>query len=155
MQKRTYETLTGLDIRPAKAYTEELTSQQEIEDSHPQLQYLRSSVNLAEASVKQSENSAKGNPTITIGSRRERGHRFQNSISSVGIQLSIPFGGGSFVSAQSSSARRAKVDAEVSFQNSFIQLNAALHEVEHDLFIVGEEEPLRQSQMDLSRQLET
>lgn len=150
--ERTYETLTGLDIRPAKAYSEELTSQEELEDSHPQLQYLRSSVNLAEASVKQSENSAKGNPTITIGSRRERGDRFQNSISSVGIQLSIPFGGGSFVSAQSSSARRAKVDAEVSFQNSFIQLNAALHEVEHDLFIVGEEEPLRQSQMDLSRQ---
>lgn len=150
--ERTYETLTGLDIRPAKAYSEVLTSRQEIENSHPQLQYLRSSVNLADANVRQSENSAKGNPTITIGSRRERADRFQSSLSSIGIQLSIPFGGGSFVSAQSSSARRAKVDAEVSFQNSFIQLNAALHEVEHDLFIVGEEEPLRQSQMDLSRQ---
>ncbi len=150
--ERIYETLTGLDIRPAKAYSEVLTSREEIENSHPQLQYLRSSINLADANVQQSENSAKGNPTITIGTRRERGDRFQNSISSVGIQLSIPFGGGSFVSAQSSSARRAKVDAEVSFQNSFIQLNTALHEVEHDLFIVGEEEPLRRSQMDLSRQ---
>jgi len=150
--ERTYEFLTALTMRPAKAYSEELTSQEEIENSHPQLQYLRSSVNLADANVKQSENTARGNPTITIGSRRERGDRFQNSISSVGIQLSIPFGGASFVSAQSSSARRAKVDAEVSFQNSFIQLNAALHEVEHSLFIVAEEEPLRRSQMDLSSQ---
>ncbi len=150
--ERTYEFLTGLTMRPAKAYSEELTSQEEIGNSHPQLQFLRSSVNLAEANVKQSENTARGNPTITIGSRRERGDRFQNSISSVGIQLSIPFGGGSFVSAQSSSARRAKVDAEVSYQNSFLQLNAALHEVEHSLFIVAEEEPLRRSQMDLSSQ---
>jgi len=147
-----YIALTGLNSRPASAHRESLADQDEITPQHPHLLYLRSGVNLAAATVEQSENSAKGNPTLTFGSRRERGDRFQDYLSSVGIQLSIPFGGNSFVSSQTSAARRARVNAEVDYQNTFIQLQQALHEVEHDLFVLEEEEPLRQAQADLSRQ---
>lgn len=150
--ERAYTVLTGLTVRPERRHSERLTDREEIEPSHPQLQYLRSAVDLADSTIAQTENVAKGNPTVTIGSRRERPDRFQPTIDSVGVQLSIPFGGGKYVSAQTSSARRAKVDAEVAWQNAYIQLGQALHEVEHDLFILDQEEPLRRSQSEISRE---
>jgi outer membrane protein, heavy metal efflux system len=150
--ERTYSVLTGLNVRPLQAHSETLIDQEEITEDHPQLRYLRSSVNLAGANIQQSENAARGNPTLTIGTRTEKADRFQDSLSSIGVQLSIPFGGGSFVSAQTSSARRSKVNAEVSYQNAYIVLNQELHEVEHDLFVLGQQEPLRRAQSDLSRQ---
>jgi len=150
--ERAYFLYTGLGLHPAATHTEAQSPREEIGSDHPRLLYLRSSVDLALANVRQSENAAKGNPTLTIGSRRERGDQYQNYISSVGIQLSIPFGGGSYVSAQTSSARRARVDAEVEYQNALRRLNQGLHEVEHDLFILNQEEPLRRTQADLSRQ---
>lgn len=150
--ERAYSVITRLDVRPVTAHTETLTSQEDIENSHPRLQYLRSGVDLALANVRQSENNARGNPTLTIGTRREQPDRFTTPVSSIGIQLSIPFGGGSYVSAQTSSARRARVDAEVDYLNTYNQLNQALHEVEHDLFISAQEEPLRRTQAELNRE---
>ncbi len=150
--ERTYTIITGLRERPAMTLTESLTNEEDIQETHPWLQYLRSNVDLAGALVKQSEHSARGNPTLTLGTRQERPDRFQDSISSVALQLSIPFGGKNFVSSRSSSARRDKVDAEVAWQNAWIELNRQLHEVEHDLFILDQEEPLRRTQAELSRE---
>jgi cobalt-zinc-cadmium efflux system outer membrane protein len=150
--ERTYTIITGLLERPAVTLTESLTNEEDIQETHPWLQYLRSNVDLAGALVKQSEHSARGNPTLTLGTRQERPDRFQDSISSVALQLSIPFGGKNFVSSRSSSARRDKVDAEVAWQNAWIELNRQLHEVEHDLFIMDQEEPLRRTQAELSRE---
>jgi cobalt-zinc-cadmium efflux system outer membrane protein len=150
--ERTYTIITGLLERPAMTLTESLTNEEDIQETHPWLQYLRSNVDLAGALVKQSEHSARGNPTLTLGTRQERPDRFQDSISSVALQLSIPFGGKNFVSSRSSSARRDKVDAEVAWQNAWIELNRQLHEVEHDLFIMDQEEPLRRTQAELSRE---
>jgi cobalt-zinc-cadmium efflux system outer membrane protein len=150
--ERAYAVITRLDVRPVTAHTETLTSQEDIDDTHPRLQYLRSGVDLALANVRQSENSVKGNPTLTIGTRREQPDRSTAPVSSLGIQLSIPFGGGSYVSAQTSAARRARVDAEVEYLNTYTQLNQALHEVEHDLFISEQEEPLRRTQAELNRE---
>ena len=150
--ERAYVVITRLDVRPVTVHTETLTSQEDIDDTHPRLQYLRSGVDLALANVRQSENSVKGNPTLTIGTRREQPDRSTAPVSSFGIQLSIPFGGGSYVSAQTSAARRARVDAEVEYLNTYTQLNQALHEVEHDLFISEQEEPLRRTQAELNRE---
>ena len=150
--ERAYSVLTGLHMRPEQAYTETRTSQEDIEPDHPYLVFLRSGVDLAEANIRQSENIARGNPTLTLGANKQRGTRADQSIDSIELQMSIPIGGGRYVSAQSSSARRAKVDAEVVWQNAYIQLNQALHEVEHDLFVLSQEEPLRRSQMEISRE---
>jgi len=150
--ERAYQVITRLDVRPAQPHIETLTPQEDISVEHPRLRYLRSSIDLALANVRQNENSAKGNPTLMIGTRREQPDRFTTPLTSVGIQLNIPFGGGSYVSAQTSAARRAHVDAEVEYQNTYTQLNQALHEVEHDLYILGEEEPLRRTQAELNRE---
>ncbi len=150
--ERSYVVITGLQERPAVTLTETRVNEEDIQETHPWLQYQRSSVDLADSLVRQSEHNAKGNPTLTLGSRQERPDRFQQSISSVSLQLSIPFGGKNFVSSRSSSARRDKVDAEVAWQNAWIELNRQLHEVEHDLYILDQEEPLRRTQAELSRE---
>jgi cobalt-zinc-cadmium efflux system outer membrane protein len=150
--ERLYNTLTGLEIRPDRPYQEAQIADKDIDGKHPGLHYLHTAIDLADSNIKQNERVAMGNPQLTVGSRRERADQFQNYISSIGISLSIPFGGKSFVSAQTSSARRAKVDAEVLYQNSYLALNQALHEVEHELFLLQQAEPLRQAQFDLSQQ---
>ena len=150
--ERGYRIITDLDVRPARPHTETLVAEDDLTADHPRLRYLRSGIDLALANVRQSENTAKGNPTLTIGTRREQPDRFTAPVSSIGIQLSIPFGGGSYVSSQTSAARRARVDAEVSYQNTYNELIQALHEVEHELLTLEQEEPLRRTQAELSRE---
>lgn len=150
--ERAYAVVSGLQTRPALALAETRTPQEDIDADHPWLQYLRSNVEVADALIRQTEHNTRGNPTLTLGSRQERPDRFQTSISSVAIQFSMPFGGKNYVSSRTSNARRDKVDAEVAWQNARIQLNQSLHEVEHDLFILDQEEPLRRAQAQMSRQ---
>ncbi|MEX2367627.1 MAG: TolC family protein [Pseudohongiellaceae bacterium] len=147
-----YSTLTGLGARPADLYQETLSELDEITSEHPQLQYLQSEVELKDASIHQSEISTLGNPSVTIGTRRERGDRFQTHSDSIGISVSIPFGASSYVSSRVSAARREKVDAEVLYYNSHRKLSKDLHEVEHDLYLNEQALVLSQEQATLAEQ---
>lgn len=141
-----YGLLTGLTQRPAAAHTEQQANAQEIDNTHPLLQYLQSEVDVAAAAIKQSEIAAKGNPQLGIGSRRERGDGTIPYTDTINISLTIPIGGKSWVSAQTSSARRQKVDAEVRYLNTQRTLQQALHEVEHELFLADQALPLAEQQ---------
>lgn len=141
-----YGILTGLGQRPASAHVEQQAAPGEIETVHPLLQYLQSEVDVAAAGIKQSEIAARGNPQLGLGSRRERGDGSIPFTDTVNISLTIPFGGKSRVSAQTSAARRQKVDAEVLYLNTQRSLQQALHEVEHELFLADQALPLAQQQ---------
>ncbi len=140
--ERSYTVLTGLQVRPASPHRESRTADIGITAAHPLLRYLQTEVDLAEANIQQSTTTAKGNPLLTVGSRRERSDRFQPYTDSVGVSLTVPFGGKALVASRSSSARRDKVDAEVEYLNTQRNLDMALHEVEHELFITSEMLPL-------------
>jgi len=150
-----YGLLSGLAQRPAAAHTEQQANAQEIASTHPLLQYLQSEVDVATAGIKQSEIAAKGNPQLGLGSRRERGDGTIPYTDTINISLTIPFGGKSWVSAQTSSARRQKVDAEVLYLNTERRLQQALHEVEHELFLADQALPLAEQQAALGRARQT
>jgi len=141
-----YRLLTGLEVRPAAPLVEAQIATEEIAETHPLLQYLQSDIAIATASIKQSEIAARGNPQLGLGSRRERGDGSLPYTDTVNISLTIPFGGKSYVSAQSSAARRGKVDAEVQYLSTWRALQQALHEVEHELFLASQALPLAEQQ---------
>lgn len=150
--EREYEVLTGLQGRPDYWYQEELSAQEEITAAHPQLQYLLDDVDLAEANIRQAESNVKGNPVLSLGGKRERSEVLQSYNDSFGIAISIPFGGKSLVSSRTSTARREKIEAEVLYKNTFRSLTQALHEVEHELFIISESLILTTQQSDLEQE---
>jgi cobalt-zinc-cadmium efflux system outer membrane protein len=148
--EREYNVYTGLDTRPETGHREELSSLEEPVANHPLLLFMNSQVSLADAGIKQSEISAKGNPQLTIGTRRERPDQFQPYIDSVGITLNIPIGGKSIVAARTSAARLQKTDAEVELLNARRLLERDIHEAEHGLFVTRESLPLSQQRFELA-----
>ena len=149
--ERTYAVLTGLTAAPASPHTETLVMSEEVPQDHPLLQYLQTSIDLQDANVRKAETTAKGNPTLTLGSRRQKANSFSDYENALAISISIPFGGKSFVGVAGSTARRAKVDAEVQYFTTLRDLNAQLHEVEHQLFTLDQALPLSEEQAALSR----
>lgn len=145
-----YRLTTGLDVKPATALMEVQTTTSEISASHPLLQYLQSDVDVAAGSVRQSEIAALGNPQLTIGTRRQRGDRFQPTIDSLSIGVSVPFGGRSFVSSRTSAARLQQVEAETQYHSTHRQLQLALHEAEHELSVTRTALPLAERQASLA-----
>jgi cobalt-zinc-cadmium efflux system outer membrane protein len=150
--EREYNIYTGLDTRPETGHREELTTLEEPVENHPLLLLMASQVSVADAGIRQSEISAKGNPQLTIGTRRERPDQFQPYINSVGITLNIPIGGKSIVAARTSSARMQKTDAEVDLLNARRLLERDIHEAEHGLFVTRESLPLSRQRYALATQ---
>ena len=150
-----YRLLTGLRERPAAMHVEEqspMTDIVAVEQSHALLRYLHSEIELASATIEQSRIAAKGSPQFSIGSRRERGDRFTPYTDSLNFSLQVPIGGKSHVNANTSAARRAKVDAEVNYFATRRELERALHDAEHALHTVEQSLPLAEQQTDLASQ---
>lgn len=150
--ERNYATLTGLHVRPANTLSESRAPVEEVGPEHPLLRFLRCNINLASAEITRAEVEARGSPTLSFGSRRQRADDFTENDNALALSISIPLGGQAHVDAATSPARRARVDAEVQFQNTQRALNLQLHEVEHELFTLSESLPLGEEQARLARQ---
>jgi cobalt-zinc-cadmium efflux system outer membrane protein len=150
--ERNYVTLTGLQQRPAAAHREVLADLEEIPDTHPWLGYLRSELGVASSNLRQSEVAAKGSPQLTVGTRRERGDAMSLYNDSVALSFSLPIGGKSHVSAQTSAARMEQADAEVQLHAARRELQRLLHEAGHALHVTRESLPLLQQQAELGEQ---
>lgn len=149
--ERMYTTLTGLNQRPPQIPVERATGIDEIPLDHPLLQYLQASVEVKKALVNQARQEAKGNPSLSLGMRRQRGDGLEDYRDSLVAGISIPFGGGAYVSAQSSDVNRTKVDAEVDYHIAYRQLQQQLHEFKHELAITVKSIILSQKQVTLSK----
>lgn len=150
--ERNYAVLTGLTTIPANPHTEELQATEEIDANHPQLALLKAEVDLRVANVKTEEASARGNPSVFVGSRRQKDGPNTDYHNAFAVSVSIPFGGKTFVSAATSAARRGQVDAEVRYLSAQRDLATQLHEVEHQLFTLEQELPMGKEQAELSQQ---
>ncbi len=148
-----YRMTTGLLEVPTTVPAEAQSTATDIAATHPLLQFLQSDIDVAADQVRQSEISAKGNPQLTLGTRRERGNQFSPQIDTISLQLQVPFGGKNIVASRTSSARLAHVDAEVALRAGRRQLDLALHEAEHELDVTREALPLatQQAALDTER----
>jgi outer membrane protein TolC len=153
--EREYAVLTGLTQRPAKPHRETLSPLVDVPDDHPWLRLLQADVAVAEGNVRQNEISNKGSPQLTVGTRRERGNGLTPYTDALALSLSVPFGGKSYVSAQTSAARLQQVDVEVQLHAARRELQRLVHEAEHALFVTRESLPLAQQQALLGEERHT
>lgn len=150
--QRNYQVLTGLHLRPASAFSEDLSEQQEIGPEHPLLGFLQDQVESQQLQAQLARHDSAGNPTLFMGMRRERGSSGAEDIDSLGIAITVPFGGGNYISAKSTAARLAATEAEVRFMQTQRQLQQQLHEVEHQLESTRRSLELGRERQDLHRQ---
>lgn len=150
--ERDFVQLTGLPARPDREYEESLSVVDDIAITHPTIWFLKTGIDLASARVERVRHEANGNPSVSFGVRRERGNNLLPYVDSLGVSVSVPFGGRAVVSAAVSDARTDKTEAEVVLLHTQRELNAQLHEVEHQLFLVGESLELGERQLEIDEQ---
>ena len=147
---RRYRSETGLSQKPVLPLREVLSQRHEISEQHPELAFHRARIDLARASVDQVKSDSRGSPTLSFGTRSQRGDRLTESNDALMLGLSVPFGGGSYTSARVADARRDQVDAEIQYLNAQRQLELQLHEAEHELLITRQSLALAGQQRDLA-----
>ncbi|MBU72106.1 MAG: hypothetical protein CMN81_08340 [Spongiibacter sp.] len=135
--ERQYMTLTGLQQRPAQ-FIEVRPGQPRIDAQHPQLRLLLAKRQQQTELWQQKRHEAAGNSTVSLGVRRERGSNLDPETESLGLSISIPFGGSAHTNAASASAAVAMTDADVRLKQVRLQLQQQLHEVEHELDVLEE-----------------
>ncbi len=150
--ERLYATLTGLQARPASLPEEVIALQDRVPESHPLLRLLQAEVAVADAQIDKAEADARGAPTLTLGTRRQRAGLFADYEDALAVSLNVPLGGRAHVNAATGAERRSKVDAEVRHATARRALDLQLHEVEHELFVLAESLPLSEEQAQLARQ---
>lgn len=135
--ERSYFLLTGLQVRPAQ-FTETAPLQVGISPQHPQLRFLAALRQQQAHQVESERFAAADNTTVSFGMRRERGSSLEPEIESLGVAISIPFGGSSHRRAKASAAAVTLTEAEIRLQQAQRQLAMQLHETEHQLSVVEE-----------------
>jgi cobalt-zinc-cadmium efflux system outer membrane protein len=145
--ERTYSSLTGLDRRPA-AFAEALEMHEDpdeaaaaheppsFDDGHPLLALADAEVERARAALDFADLSARGNPLLTIGPRRQRDATtdFYNDSLSVGV--TVPFGGSRYGATARAESFSELALAEMRRAQLLRQLDLDLHEAEHTLYVL-------------------
>lgn len=149
--ERRYHMLTGLEQRPL-ALVEEPPAQMAITLQHPQLRFLNNQRNRQQEIVTRERYRAGDNVTVALGVRRERGSFAEPDIDSLGLAVSIPFGGGSHRRAGATDAAIALADADVRLHRTQRQLTERLHEIRHQLEVLRDSMKLAQASRDLLQQ---
>lgn len=132
--EREWQMLTTLERRPP-APVEEQSERTGIDASHPALEFAQAAVRRAEAEYGRTEKSARGSPSLFIGPRRERSVAGQSFEDSVGIIVSIPFGGSSHTRPAVAAAGREVAAARSARGQLERELRLQLHEAEHSLAV--------------------
>ena len=130
--ERVYRTITGLEYRP-EFVAEPLSTVVEIGQDHPALAYANAALATAEAEVDVAERTVNTGTSVLLGARRERAANGVELDDSVGITLSIPFGGTAHRNTEISKAARVASSARAERNRQLRELSLALHEAAHGL----------------------
>jgi cobalt-zinc-cadmium efflux system outer membrane protein len=132
--QRMYRTLTGLDRRPDFA-AESLSAVDGIDGTHPALAFADRAVERAEADVEVARQTAGAGTSVLVGTRRERpafGDAFDDSI---GVSVTVPFGGGAHRDTEIAAAARTAAVARAARSRQYRELTLAMHEAAHGLAV--------------------
>jgi outer membrane protein TolC len=131
-----------------------LTARTEFDEGHPLLALANAELARAEASQTLADDSSRGRPSLSIGPHRQRdplGTFYSNSMQ---MTFNMPLGGRNYGSAARAQAARVVAEAQAQRSALLRELDLALHEAEHELFVVEESLDVAVERADLAnRQL--
>jgi cobalt-zinc-cadmium efflux system outer membrane protein len=132
--ERAYVSLTGLTIRPAE-FAETRSNRSDFDETHPLLALRNLELERARAELEYTRKSARDNPSLRVGSRRQRDPLTSFYVDSVGVEFSMPFGGKAHVATETTAAAREVASVESELRSLLRSLDATLHEAEHTLSV--------------------
>lgn len=130
--RKRYQTITQLNRAPA-FFEEKLSAKREISEEHPALVFSQIKVQRQRAELGWLKSSGAGQPSIGFGSRLEKGGRGQQRVDSLGVSVSVPFGGGAHAAPEISAANLILSEAIAERNTLFRKLEQDLHEAKHAL----------------------
>lgn len=135
--ERSYRSLTGLDARPS-IEPEPISHSHTISAEHPALRAAQAKIRRTKAARRMARETAKGNPTLLIGPRRERAAFGRSFDDSIGLALTVPLGGGVHIRAETAAAGRAVAAAQADHAQLVRVLDLQMHEAAHALAVLTE-----------------
>ena len=135
--ERVYRSVTGMERRPPFS-GETVSNIEDLEPDHPALAFANSEVRRAEAGLVVAQETAATGTSLLVGARKERAALGDFYDDSVGITLSIPFGGSSTRRTEISAASRVAARARAAQAEQARALTMELHEAAHSLNVVRE-----------------
>jgi len=148
---RRYRILTGLDEVP-RDFKEAPSSSTADQAQHPLLAQAQAEVERGVAERDRSRGEKRGNPTLTLGTRHERGDRQEDYINSLGVALNVPFGLSSQAAPRVAAAELALAEAQSQRDQAKRQLEIALQEAERDLTATRDELSVAEQQNKLAQE---
>jgi outer membrane protein TolC len=124
------------DIRIPVNFTEQQSPIQTVDSEHPLLRAANAIIERKRAQVKWVKATGSGQSTLSISGKSERDSRDGRDIESIGIGLSVPFGGSAHLAPEIASAQLALTEAIAKRDHLYRKLERQLHEAEHNLEVV-------------------
>jgi len=145
-----YVSLTGLNEMPAQP-EESLSTITEITQQHPFLKEMQTKMQTVEGERTLAAIQSRDNPQFIVSTRGIRGGFDTTTNQSIGLKVRIPFEskGRSAIAIAKAESSIANVMAEN--QQLMLDMNAALHEVEHNLTVTESELVLVNQQNDIAQ----
>ncbi len=145
--RKRFSSITQSTKVPAN-FQEKLSTQKEIEQTHPALQAVNSQIERKQAELEALQLVGSGQTNVTIGINSDRGDTRSNKTESFNVGVNVPFGGESHLAPQV-----AALNVEINKLRSerdqlFRDLEQVHHEAEHNLQV-------NQAELTISNELKT
>jgi outer membrane protein TolC len=133
--ERAYQSLTGLQRRPA-VFEEPRSAREDFDDGHPLLALASATIARSRAALELTERSARGNPVVTVGPRRQRDALTTVFNDSFAIGVKVPVGGKAHAVTVVAQEARVVAEAEAARGALLRRLDLDLHEATHTLLVL-------------------
>lgn len=152
--ERMFRTISGLERRP-EFVAEVRSAATDIRIDHPALALANAAVERAEANVVMTTKTLQNGASVFVGTRHERPPGGPIHDDSIGVIVSIPFGGSSHRKTGISTAARLSAAAVSRRDRQMRELTLAMHEAAHSLNVVHQNLATARQRLEIADQQQT
>ncbi|MBV1952231.1 MAG: TolC family protein [Cycloclasticus sp.] len=145
-----YDMVTGLPVLP-KSFEEQAINDVSISMEHPLLKESHNKVAKSVAERDQVMIEKRGNPSLFVGSRRERGASNEGYVDAIGLSLNIPFGSKSHSQPKVTEAEVILSESRSQMETLHRKLNMAIQDASRKLSATAEQYSFAKRQNELSK----
>ena len=145
-----YDLITGLVEIPAN-FSETATTELSIDDEHPALQEARDKVANQNALRDQVKIEKRGNPSLFVGTRHERGTSNEDFTNAISLSFTMPFGTSAYTTPKITAAEVSLSEARSDMELLYRDLNIALQDADRELHVAQEQYEFAKRNNDLAQ----
>lgn len=133
--EREFRSVSGMDRRPAFE-AENISEHHVVAEDHPALIMINAEIARAEAEYEMIRRTFNSSPHLLVGPKRERAPLANDYDDSIGITMTVPFGGSAHRDVELAAANRVVAQAQATKAEQQRYLTLQLHEAAHSLDVV-------------------